>query len=137
MALRDCRLVGGDKAGRMEVIMKIIDEDRTYDIDAYKHTWEAEYGSPMRVEIAGFVRDWKYGPTPKKPKGPQIKDVIFHDPATIVYWTDGTKTVVKCQPGDEYDPLEGFLLAVFKKACGNKSNYNNALRKIVPGYGKE
>ena len=25
-----------------------------------------------------------------------IKEVIFNDPATIVYWEDGTKTVVKC-----------------------------------------
>ena len=28
---------------------------------------------------------------------PEIKNVIFNDPATIVFWTDGTKTVVKCQ----------------------------------------
>jgi hypothetical protein len=35
------------------------------------------------------------------------------------------------------DPLTGFLMAFFKKACGNKGNYNNALKKIVPGYGKE
>lgn len=26
-----------------------------------------------------------------------IDKVIFHAPATIVYWSDGTKTVVKCQ----------------------------------------
>ena len=25
-----------------------------------------------------------------------IKDVIFAPPATIVYWSDGSKTVVKC-----------------------------------------
>ena len=27
---------------------------------------------------------------------PPIKKVIFHDPATVVFWKDGTKTVVKC-----------------------------------------
>ncbi len=70
-------------------------------------------------------------------KNAQLKKVVFHDPATIVFWTDGTKTVVKCQPGDTFDPLKGFLMAFFKKACGNKGNYNNALKKIVPGYGKE
>ena len=70
-------------------------------------------------------------------KNAQLKKVVFHDPATIVFWTDGTKTVVKCQPGDTFDPLTGFLMAFFKKACGNKGNYNNALKKIVPGYGKE
>lgn len=33
--------------------------------------------------------------------------VIFHDPATIVYWADGTKTVVKCAEGDTYSPIAG------------------------------
>ena len=70
-------------------------------------------------------------------KNAQLKKVVFHDPATIVFWTDGTKTVVKCQPGDTFDPLTGFLMAFFKKACGNKGNYNNALKKIVPGYGRK
>lgn len=69
-------------------------------------------------------------------KNAQLKKVIFNDPATIVYWMDGTKTVVKCQPGDTFDPLTGFLMAFFKKACGNKGNYNDALKKIVPGYGE-
>lgn len=68
-------------------------------------------------------------------KDAQLKKVLFHDPATIVFWEDGTKTVVKCQPGDTFDPLTGFLMAFYKKACGNKGNYNNALKKIVPGYG--
>lgn len=68
-------------------------------------------------------------------KDAQLKKVLFHDPATIVFWADGTKTVVKCQPGDTFDPLTGFLMAFYKKACGNKGNYNNALKKIVPGYG--
>lgn len=29
-----------------------------------------------------------------------IKDVIFAPPATIVYWSDGSKTVVKCSEKD-------------------------------------
>ena len=28
---------------------------------------------------------------------PKIKNLIFNPPATIVFWTDGTETVVKCQ----------------------------------------
>lgn len=39
---------------------------------------------------------------PKKNASP-IKKVIFNDPATIILWKDGTKTVVKCQEGDTYD----------------------------------
>ena len=60
---------------------------------------------------------------------PEIKNVIFNDPATIVFWEDGTKTVVKCQDGDEFDPEKGLAMAIAKKAYGNKGNYCNQLKK--------
>ena len=60
---------------------------------------------------------------------PEIKNVIFNDPATIVFWEDGTKTVVKCQDGDEFDPEKGLAMAIVKKAYGNKGNYCNKLKK--------
>lgn len=58
--------------------------------------------------------------------------VIFHDPATIVFWDDGTKTVVKCQEGDKYDEEMGLALCFTKKALGNKSNFNNVMKKFIP-----
>ena len=63
---------------------------------------------------------------------PEIKNVIFNDPATIVYWEDGTKTVVKCQDGDEFDPEKGLAMAIAKKAYGNKGSYCNKLKKWLP-----
>ena len=63
---------------------------------------------------------------------PEIKNVIFNDPATIVFWEDGTKTVVKCQDGDEFDPEKGLAMAIAKKAYGNKGNYCNKLKKWLP-----
>ena len=33
---------------------------------------------------------------------PKIEKVIFNDPATIVFWVDGSKTVVKTMP-DQFD----------------------------------
>lgn len=63
---------------------------------------------------------------------PEIKNVIFNDPATIVFWDDGTKTVVKCQPGDSFDPEKGLAMAITKKAYGNKGSYCNQLRKWLP-----
>ena len=60
-----------------------------------------------------------------------IKDVIFNDPATIVLWKDGTKTVVKCQKdkGDTYNPELGLAMCIIKKICGNKGNYNDVFNK--------
>ena len=63
---------------------------------------------------------------------PEIKNVIFNDPATIVFWEDGTKTVVKCQDGDEFDPEKGLAMAIAKKAYGNKGSYYNKMKKWLP-----
>lgn len=63
---------------------------------------------------------------------PEIKNVIFNDPATIVFWEDGTKTVVKCQDGDEFDPEKGLAMAIAKKTYGNKGSYCNKLKKWLP-----
>lgn len=62
----------------------------------------------------------------------EIKNVIFNDPATVVFWQDGTKTVVKCQDGDEFDPEKGLAMAITKKVYGNQGNYCNQLKKWLP-----
>ena len=60
----------------------------------------------------------------------KAKQVIFNPPATIVLWTDGTKTVVKCDPLDIYNETTGVALCYMKKALGNTSReLNKALRK--------
>ena len=60
-----------------------------------------------------------------------IKDVIFNPPATIVFWMDGTKTVVKDQGEVFYDPEKGMAMAVAKKTFGNKGNYYNQFKKYI------
>ena len=64
----------------------------------------------------------------------QIKDVIFNDPATIVLWKDGTKTVVKCGEDDIYDPEKGLTMAITKKLYGNKGSYYNEIKKWTNKY---
>ena len=61
----------------------------------------------------------------------EIKNVIFNDPATIVFWSDGSKTVVQCQPGDTYSKETGLALAIAKRACGNTPRYNKIFKKWV------
>ena len=73
-----------------------------------------------------------YATTAKSVSVPSIKKVIFNYPATIVLWSDGSKTVVKCQDGDVYDPEKGLAMAISKKALGNKGNYCNEFKKWLP-----
>ena len=60
-----------------------------------------------------------------------IKKVIFNNPATIVFWSDGSKTVVKAHL-DDYDPEKGLAMAIAKKALGNEGNYYNVFKKWLP-----
>lgn len=65
-----------------------------------------------------------------------IKDVIFNNPATIVFWGDGTKTVVKAE-NEEFDPEKGLAMAIAKKALGNNYSYYDVFKKYVGKYEKK
>lgn len=60
----------------------------------------------------------------------EIKDVIFNPPATIVFWEDGTKTVVKAQEED-FDREKGLAMAITKKALGNEGRYYETIKKWI------
>ena len=62
---------------------------------------------------------------------PEIKQVVFNYPATIVIWSDGTKTVVECQKGDNYSMESGLAMCIAKRMMGNKSNFNKQIRKYT------
>lgn len=44
-----------------------------------------------------------------------IKRVIYNNPATVVFWSDGTKTISKCSEDDVYSPEMGLSNCVLKK----------------------
>lgn len=51
----------------------------------------------------------------------EIKDIKINGPATIVFWADGTKTVVKCGAEDIYDSEKAVAMCFMKKALGGRS----------------
>lgn len=61
-----------------------------------------------------------------------IEKVIFNNPATIVYWKDGTKTVVKANGEDVFDKETGLAMAIAKKALGNEGNYYETFKQWIP-----
>ena len=63
--------------------------------------------------------------------GYHINKVIFNDPATIVIWADGTKTVVKADR-EKFDPEKGLAMAIAKKFLGNQGNYYEVFKKWLP-----
>lgn len=63
---------------------------------------------------------------------PKIERVMFNGPATIVFWQDDTKTVVKCREGDTFDPEKGIAMAIAKKVLGNEDGYYEGIKKWLP-----
>lgn len=61
-----------------------------------------------------------------------ITNVIFNDPATIVFWSDGTKTIVKCCEDDDFDEEKGLAMAVCKKVTGNNAErFHRGMRSWI------
>lgn len=56
-----------------------------------------------------------------------VSKIIFNPPATIVFWEDGTKTVVKCSAEDEFSEYYGFLVALGKKVYES----NSQIKKLI------
>lgn len=67
----------------------------------------------------------------RRPFKLEIKKVIFNHPATIVYWADGSKTVVKAQDDEPFDKEKGMAMAIAKKALGDEGNYYNEFKKWI------
>lgn len=108
--------------GDDEAVKRYVDADIESTKRAYRNMVNSMYGAkPQRVS---FVF-------------PTIENVIFNDPATIVFWSDGTKTVVKTQDCEEFDPEKGLAMAIAKKAFCNKGSYYNEIKKWTDKYEEE
>lgn len=63
-----------------------------------------------------------------------IKRVIINEPATIIIWFDGSKTVVKCGKNEIFDPEKGIAMAILKKVFGNSTKLNKFMNKWTSQY---
>lgn len=61
-----------------------------------------------------------------------INHIKFSGPATIIFWKDGTKTIVKCAEEDEFNCETGIAMATLKKILGSDyAYYKKKVKKIV------
>lgn len=64
-----------------------------------------------------------------------VKKVAFDKTHSVIYWSDGTKTISECDAQDMenglYDPKIGFLISLAKKAYGSRM-VNQLLKKYFP-----
>ena len=115
--------------------------------------WVGSYIDPWDV-TGSYLRPVPYNPeniTPSPPCGVEISDalkeylknarkdelkkkhgidhVIFNGDATIVFWNDGEKTVVKRSEGECDDREKAILTAFAIKTLGGKPELNKMMRK--------
>lgn len=107
-------------------------------------------GVPSRVDGITIENEWSFGKEQRSKvtfdvasrgwlhslsKGfrPKPTKVIVHDPATVVFMSDGTKHVIKCHDGDSYDGDLGVLLICLRKCLGNRrfDGYEKAMRLVL------
>lgn len=104
----------------------------SYDIPEELKKWREE------VFKTRYLADWVATPIEIKkeknamPKIPEIKNVYFNDPCTVVIWEDKTKTIVRCSENDFYDPEKGLAMAIIKKISGNDNSFHKIFKKWVP-----
>ena len=136
---------------KMPIIPDYIDKTKPYTIvipsDRYTMMFNCvgKIDSAARAEILNAADKTKRDGTVARatliPKPtnylPEIKNVKFNGPATIVFWADGTKTVVKCQDGDDYSKEVGLAMCIAKKVFGNTSKYNDIFKKWCNSYDTE
>ena len=76
---------------------------------------------PDFEDFCGVVEEPSSITTPTDPY--TIKNIIFSDPCTIVFWGDGTKTIVRCGEDEHFDPEKGIAMALMKKVYGPRHKY--------------
>ena len=91
----------------------------SFDADALKATINRYFGTGLTA-------------SPYQKAMSKIKNVIFNDPATIVFWNDGTKTVVKCGKDDTFDPEKGLAMAISKYFFDNAGYFNDVFKQWIP-----
>lgn len=113
-------------------ILKVeIGNPKTRRWEYYSVNFDNEYSLTEAAApiMADVLSKWKLGDMADRPS---IEKVLFKDPATIIFWSDDTKTVVVCQDGDIYDPEKGLAMAIAKKYLGNRGSYCNEFKKWLP-----
>ena len=62
---------------------------------------------------------------------PEIERIVFSGPATIVFWEDNTKTVVKAMKGEKIEHYAGFAAACMKKMFGSTSHAKAVMNELA------
>lgn len=93
----------------------------------------ALFAMMQKGEILSLSVEYKDFSLDREPKIPHLAPtkIIHSGPATIVFWNDKTKTVVRCSENDIYDEYAAFCAALAIKMYGNNSHLKKMIEKVT------
>lgn len=113
--------------GQLSYILALAKYRRSVKVDeAFSDASESEKYATSDVATTKALHDYRH-----PGNGLKVVKVIYNKPATIVFWNDGTKTVVVCDKKDKYDPEKGFFIACTKKLFGNDYKAGGKINKAL------
>ena len=100
------------------------------------------YASPVKVcsivstrpNFDGVIREITTAEIVTAPPRPKVssKFVINKEKGTTVaLWDDGTKTIVKCHPGEIFDAEKGIAMCFVKRCFKNRGWDNQWMREVL------
>lgn len=99
------------------MVIKWNDWDEIYNSVTHANLYD-NYIRRIMVGDCGFIKTENPITCPKttakEKANAMVKKVIFNPPATIVFFADGEKEVVKCQNGEPFDEEKGLAMALIK-----------------------
>lgn len=108
--------------------------DKEYDIDSVRFDNGVELPIILFAHKLDAIKEFLKANDLVKSKAVRIKQVIFSGPATIVFWKDGDKTVVKCMEGDPLNYEMGIAMCTLKKLFGEEGykSYKKHVKELLP-----
>lgn len=88
--------------------MITLDTGHTFQFKSYDIYWDKGHNCFINKPYYRGTLNTAHAKEATAMNAAAIKNVIFAPPATIVYWSDGSKTVVKCSEKDVFDRRRGW-----------------------------
>ena len=95
-----------------------------------KLTLDAKKFDELKTSLNAMVERVKKLPEAIPPKYVPER-IIYNDPATIIFWQDKTKTVVKRSPNEPFNKYSAFCAALAKKMYGCNSRVNKIVNSGI------
>lgn len=113
----------GERCFTVGKVYDVVDGEITNDNGYTYENWD---------DVIKFLSGWYKFDKVKVADDSIISRVIFNNPATIILWADGTKTIAKTHGDDAFDPEKGFAVACAKKLLGNGDSFRMEFAKWAP-----